>query len=207
MHRMWEHESIYPTYLPESSLSRVLSFICAKMYLWGYIWKRADSILCILAMATLSTLDFWLTTANLKSKSTHVMDLENLGNRMTIITKDLCCQIACKVTVRSPVMTHHQKPQSVLIVTNKFEVQQYWTGNGTYRPVSVQEFAEKFKEFQVGRATADHLKKPYDKSTSHPRALIKTNYALPSDYFLLFGFVIILLYLLACVIWTNYCQE
>ncbi|KDP36994.1 hypothetical protein JCGZ_06050 [Jatropha curcas] len=57
-------------------------------------------------------------------------------------------------------------------VTSKKDQQQYWARkNQPYRYVEVNEFAEAFQSFEVGRKIAEDLSTPYDRTKSHPAAL------------------------------------
>ncbi|XP_066306469.1 ABC transporter G family member 36-like [Miscanthus floridulus] len=61
-------------------------------------------------------------------------------------------------------------------VTSKKDQKQYWWLDAPYRFVSVKEFATAFKSFHTGRAIANELAVPFDKSKSHPAALTTTRY-------------------------------
>ncbi|CAL9134814.1 unnamed protein product [Musa textilis] len=62
-------------------------------------------------------------------------------------------------------------------VTSRKDQQQYWSREDEpYRYVPVREFAEAFQQFHIGRALAEELSVPYDKSKSHPAALTTTRY-------------------------------
>ncbi|KAF3334921.1 pleiotropic drug resistance protein 3-like isoform X1 [Carex littledalei] len=62
-------------------------------------------------------------------------------------------------------------------VTSRKDQQQYWTrSDESYRYVPVKKFAEVFKSFHIGRAMADELAVPFDKSKSHPAALTTSKY-------------------------------
>ncbi|CAD6230895.1 unnamed protein product [Miscanthus lutarioriparius] len=62
-------------------------------------------------------------------------------------------------------------------VTSKKDQKQYWVRpDEPYRFVSVKEFATAFKSFHTGRAIANELAVPFDKSKSHPAALTTTRY-------------------------------
>ncbi|CAD6230889.1 unnamed protein product [Miscanthus lutarioriparius] len=61
-------------------------------------------------------------------------------------------------------------------VTSKKDQKQYWWLDVPYRFVSVKEFATAFKSFHTGRAIANELAVPFDKSKSHPAALTTTRY-------------------------------
>lgn len=57
-------------------------------------------------------------------------------------------------------------------MTSKKDQEQYWVRKEvSYRFVTVQEFAEAFQSFHVGRRIGDELAAPYDKTKSHPAAL------------------------------------
>ncbi|CAD5166539.1 unnamed protein product [Musa acuminata subsp. malaccensis] len=62
-------------------------------------------------------------------------------------------------------------------VTSRKDQQQYWSRQDEpYRYVPVREFAEAFQQFHIGRALAEELSVPFDKSKSHPAALTTTRY-------------------------------
>ncbi|KXG32868.1 ABC transporter G family member 36 [Sorghum bicolor] len=62
-------------------------------------------------------------------------------------------------------------------VTSKKDQKQYWARlDAPYRFVSVKEFATAFKSFHTGRAIANELAVPFDKSKGHPAALTTTRY-------------------------------
>ncbi|XP_073296856.1 pleiotropic drug resistance protein 1-like [Primulina huaijiensis] len=57
-------------------------------------------------------------------------------------------------------------------VTSKKDQQQYWADNDKpYRFISVKDFAEMFKVFEVGQKLRAELASPFDKHKSHPAAL------------------------------------
>ncbi|KAF8011701.1 hypothetical protein BT93_J2087 [Corymbia citriodora subsp. variegata] len=57
-------------------------------------------------------------------------------------------------------------------VTSRKDQHQYWVHKDEpYTFVTVQEFAEAFQSFHVGRKLRDELSTPFDKSKSHPAAL------------------------------------
>ncbi|KAL4626335.1 hypothetical protein ACB092_05G088900 [Castanea dentata] len=62
-------------------------------------------------------------------------------------------------------------------VTSRKDQEQYWAHKDEpYNFVTVQEFAEAFQSFHVGRSIGDELSVPYDKSKSHPAALTTNKY-------------------------------
>ncbi|KAK4590492.1 hypothetical protein RGQ29_020869 [Quercus rubra] len=62
-------------------------------------------------------------------------------------------------------------------VTSRKDQEQYWAHKDEpYNFVTVQEFAEAFQSFHVGRSIGDELSVPYDKSKSHPAALATNKY-------------------------------
>ncbi|KAK3161259.1 hypothetical protein QOZ80_1BG0074790 [Eleusine coracana subsp. coracana] len=62
-------------------------------------------------------------------------------------------------------------------VTSKKDQRQYWARRDEpYRFVTVKEFVTAFKSFHTGRAIANELAVPFDKSKSHPAALTTTRY-------------------------------
>ncbi|XP_051224355.1 ABC transporter G family member 48 [Lolium perenne] len=66
-------------------------------------------------------------------------------------------------------------------VTSKKDQQQYWyREQEQYRPVSVPEFAERFKSFHVGQQMIKEMQIPFDKSKTHPAALTTKKYGISS---------------------------
>ncbi|XP_024544542.1 pleiotropic drug resistance protein 1 isoform X1 [Selaginella moellendorffii] len=64
-------------------------------------------------------------------------------------------------------------------VTSLKDQQQYWADRTQpYQYVSVDEFAEAFSKFSVGHQLSQDLAVPFDKSSSHPGALVTYNHAL-----------------------------
>ncbi|KAJ7956622.1 Pleiotropic drug resistance ABC transporter [Quillaja saponaria] len=62
-------------------------------------------------------------------------------------------------------------------VTSRKDQRQYWVNKEVpYRYISVNEFAEAFKSFHLGRAIRNELATPFDKSKSHRAALTRTKY-------------------------------
>ncbi|KAJ4718271.1 Pleiotropic drug resistance ABC transporter [Melia azedarach] len=62
-------------------------------------------------------------------------------------------------------------------VTSKKDQEQYWARREQpYRFITVQEFADAFQSFHVGRKVADELAIPFDKKKSHPAALTTEKY-------------------------------
>ncbi|KAH6758770.1 pleiotropic drug resistance 12 [Perilla frutescens var. frutescens] len=62
-------------------------------------------------------------------------------------------------------------------VTSKKDQQQYWADNEKpYKYITVREFAEAFKLSHVGQQLASELAIPYDKTKSHPAALVTQDY-------------------------------
>ncbi|KAG7023556.1 ABC transporter G family member 39, partial [Cucurbita argyrosperma subsp. argyrosperma] len=65
----------------------------------------------------------------------------------------------------------------ILKVTSRKDQGQYWSGHDDqYRYISADEFVEGFKSFRIGRAFQHELAIPFQKSNSHPAALIRTTY-------------------------------
>ncbi|GMH14252.1 hypothetical protein Nepgr_016093 [Nepenthes gracilis] len=65
-------------------------------------------------------------------------------------------------------------------VTSKKDQEQYWANkNRPYRYVSVVEFVNRFKRFDVGLRLENELSIPYDKGLSHKAALVFQRYSLP----------------------------
>ncbi|KAI7987857.1 Pleiotropic drug resistance protein 1 [Camellia lanceoleosa] len=65
----------------------------------------------------------------------------------------------------------------VLKVTSKKDQEQYWAKRDEpYNFVTVNEFAEAFLSFHVGRKLGDELGVPFDKAKSHPAALTTKKY-------------------------------
>ncbi|KAJ7553408.1 hypothetical protein O6H91_06G097000 [Diphasiastrum complanatum] len=66
-------------------------------------------------------------------------------------------------------------------VTSRKDQRQYWADKSQpYQYVSVKNFAEAFSRFHVGQSLAEELAVPFDKSKSHPAALVTEKYALGS---------------------------
>ncbi|XP_051118222.1 ABC transporter G family member 39-like [Andrographis paniculata] len=66
-------------------------------------------------------------------------------------------------------------------VTSKKDQEQYWyQKDQPYRFITVREMAEAFKSFDVGKSIRDELNIPYDKSKTHPAALVKKAYGIPN---------------------------
>ncbi|PIN20808.1 Pleiotropic drug resistance proteins (PDR1-15), ABC superfamily [Handroanthus impetiginosus] len=64
-------------------------------------------------------------------------------------------------------------------VTSRKDQEQYWCKkNQPYRYVSVPEFAQAFNSFHIGQQLVAELRVPYDKSTTHPAALVKEKYGI-----------------------------
>nr|XP_043640211.1 pleiotropic drug resistance protein 1-like isoform X1 [Erigeron canadensis] len=62
-------------------------------------------------------------------------------------------------------------------VTSKKDQEQYWVRtNEHYSFVTVQEFAQAFRLFHVGRRLGDELAVPFDRTKSHPSALTRKKY-------------------------------
>ena len=64
-----------------------------------------------------------------------------------------------------------------LQVTSRKDQEQYWVHKDKpYSFVTVNEFAEAFQSFHVGRKIGDELTVPFDKTTNHPAALTTEKY-------------------------------
>ncbi|XP_022144645.1 pleiotropic drug resistance protein 2-like isoform X4 [Momordica charantia] len=64
-------------------------------------------------------------------------------------------------------------------VTSKKDQEQYWyKKNHPYRFISAPEFLQGFKSFSIGQQLASNLAVPYDKSKTHPAALVMAKYSL-----------------------------
>ncbi|RZC90242.1 hypothetical protein C5167_028332 [Papaver somniferum] len=64
-------------------------------------------------------------------------------------------------------------------VISKKDQEQYWSNtNEPYRYISVSEFVNSFKSFHIGKQLKEELGIPYDKSRTHPAALVKTKYGI-----------------------------
>nr|AIU41654.1 ABC transporter family protein [Hevea brasiliensis] len=62
-------------------------------------------------------------------------------------------------------------------VTSKKDQQQYWARKDQpYRFVTVNEFAEAFQSYEVGRRIAEDLSVPFDRTKNHPAALTTKHY-------------------------------
>ncbi|XP_010553380.1 PREDICTED: ABC transporter G family member 39-like isoform X2 [Tarenaya hassleriana] len=64
-------------------------------------------------------------------------------------------------------------------VTSKKDQEQYWyRKDQPYRYVSVAEFVRGFNSFHIGQQIASELRIPYDKSKTHPAALVTEKYGI-----------------------------
>ncbi|KAH9674753.1 ABC transporter G family member 34 [Citrus sinensis] len=64
-------------------------------------------------------------------------------------------------------------------VTSKKDQEQYWfRKDQPYRYISVSDFVQGFSSFHVGQQLANDLAIPYDKSRTHPAALVKNKYGI-----------------------------
>lgn len=64
-------------------------------------------------------------------------------------------------------------------VTSKKDQEQYWfKKNQPYQYVSVDDFVHGFKSFHIGQQLSSDLRVPYDKSKTHPAALVKEKYGI-----------------------------
>ncbi|KAK3408151.1 hypothetical protein EUGRSUZ_J00449 [Eucalyptus grandis] len=64
-------------------------------------------------------------------------------------------------------------------VTSKNDQEQYWyRKDQPYRYISAPEFVRAFNSFQVGQRLLEELRVPYDKTRSHPAALVKEKYGI-----------------------------
>ncbi|XP_030532381.1 pleiotropic drug resistance protein 2 [Rhodamnia argentea] len=64
-------------------------------------------------------------------------------------------------------------------VTSKKDQEQYWfKKNQPYRYVSVDDFVHGFNSFRIGQQLSSDLGVPYDKSKTHPAALVKQKYGI-----------------------------
>ena len=62
-------------------------------------------------------------------------------------------------------------------VTSRKDQAQYWADrNKPYRYIPVNEFVQRFKQFYVGERLYKEISIPYDKSQSHPAALVFKKY-------------------------------
>jgi hypothetical protein len=57
-------------------------------------------------------------------------------------------------------------------------VQQYWARSTPYKFVPANVFAAAFEKFDLGRSIKEAAMAPFDKSSSHRSALVRTQYAL-----------------------------
>ncbi|XP_050206229.1 pleiotropic drug resistance protein 2-like [Mercurialis annua] len=64
-------------------------------------------------------------------------------------------------------------------VTSKKDQQQYWyRKNQIYRYISVSELVQAFNTYHIGQHLSTDLRIPFDKSTTHPAALVKEKYGI-----------------------------
>ena len=62
-------------------------------------------------------------------------------------------------------------------MTSRKDQEQYWAlRDQPYSFVTIDEFAEAFQSFEVGRRIGDDLSIPFDKTKSHPAALATKKY-------------------------------
>lgn len=65
-------------------------------------------------------------------------------------------------------------------VTSKKDQEQYWyKKNQAYRYISVPDFVRGFSSFRIGQQLYADLRVPYDKSKTHPAALVTDKYGIP----------------------------
>ncbi|XP_027927045.1 ABC transporter G family member 36 [Vigna unguiculata] len=66
-------------------------------------------------------------------------------------------------------------------VTSRKDQEQYWINrNIPYHYITVSEFANRFKQFHVGRQLENELSAPFDKSKGHRAALVFKKYTVPT---------------------------
>ena len=64
-------------------------------------------------------------------------------------------------------------------VTSKKDQEQYWfRKRQPYRYTSVSDFVQAFKSFHIGQQLSSDLRVPYDKSRTHPAALVTQKYGI-----------------------------
>ncbi|PON45752.1 ABC transporter-like [Parasponia andersonii] len=74
-------------------------------------------------------------------------------------------------------------------VTSKKDQEQYWyKTNQPYRYVSVTEFVRSFSSFHVGQRLSEEQRIPYDKTSTHPAALVKEKYGISNKELFKAGF-------------------
>jgi ABC-type multidrug transport system ATPase subunit/ABC-type multidrug transport system permease subunit len=68
-------------------------------------------------------------------------------------------------------------------VTSRKDQEQYWQHEkaAPYRYISVSEFAQAYPKFHVGESLARELATPFERSRSHPAALVRERYALSAS--------------------------
>ncbi|CAA7057995.1 unnamed protein product [Microthlaspi erraticum] len=68
-------------------------------------------------------------------------------------------------------------------VTSKKDQKQYWADTRKqYRYIPVSEFSKRFKSFHVGANLQNDLSVPYDRSRSHPAALVFSKHSVPKSH-------------------------
>lgn len=68
-------------------------------------------------------------------------------------------------------------------VTSKKDQKQYWADTTKqYRYIPVSEFSKRFKSFHVGANLQNDLSVPYDRSRSHPAALVFSKHSVPKSH-------------------------
>lgn len=64
-------------------------------------------------------------------------------------------------------------------VTSQKDQEQYWHDERRpYRYIPVAEIADAFRDYRVGKELEEQLATPFDKSQSHPAALVESKFAL-----------------------------
>lgn len=64
-------------------------------------------------------------------------------------------------------------------VTSKKDQEQYWfNADQPYRYITIPEFSHSFKSFHIGQKLETDIHIPYDKSKTHPDALVKEKYGI-----------------------------
>lgn len=64
-------------------------------------------------------------------------------------------------------------------VTSKKDQEQYWfNADQPYRYITIPEFSRSFKSFHIGQKLETDVHIPYDKSKTHPDALVKEKYGI-----------------------------
>lgn len=101
---------------------------------------------------------------------------------MHLLLINLCIKSHHQQSIRrgqALTVTNGPPEAQMQMVTRACAAQDYWSGpQDKYRFVPVLEFEEAFRNSPVGKANAERLQKPYEKSDVSDKALVRQRYAL-----------------------------